>query len=225
MLAEINGIIQNAVKEYKNDNLIIAEKELISILTKIEKNEELSYRSAVVDYWLGRIALDLDDIEYDNFRASYPFRKYSDAIKTYKSNESLFSSEYWLEDSIRFYRDIVIQRVNSRKTRKENKLELIIPVKEAPSLLNKNIFRFKYELDNDYTYNIKGESDAQIGLINTLGTDLFLKNNKLSPEFNDEIRLGKGADYKIEFSAKKQSYYNIFTSLVVLILIGGIYGG
>ena len=225
LLAEINGIIQNAVKEYKNDNLIIAEKELISILAKIDKNEELSYRSAVVDYWLGRIALDLDDIEYDSFRASYPFRKYSDAIKTYKNNESLFSSEYWLEDSIRFYRDIAIQKVNTRKDRKENKLELITPVKEAPSLLNKNIFRFKYKKDNDYTYNIKGESDAQIGLINTLDTDLFLKNNKLSPGFNDEIRLGKGADYKIEFSPKKQSYYNIFTSLVVLILIGGIYGG
>ena len=225
LLAEVNNKIKIAEGQYIQKYLIKAEQDLLMILNDIKKYDEISHRAAVVNYWLGRIALDLGDIEYDNYKSSYPYRKFYKARKIYKNNEALFSSEPWLEDSINVYKDLAKSIVKNNIDSKSIPLKYQSGEKESSLEGVENTCRFTYNYDNNYTYRIKGETGSAIGLVNVENPETNLaQGDKLSPGFDDEIRLEKGGDYKVEFSPKKQSFYNYFTTVIILSLIGIIYG-
>lgn len=226
LLADINNRIDIAELKFKKGDLIEAERDFLKILSDAKKNDEVIHISAIANYWLGRIALDLGDFEYDDYRTSYAYGKLKDAKRIFKSKQTMLSGEYWLEDSIKVYRDLAKEWVKSRR----NVESISIP--RQPGLEGEkvfsmsNTFRFTYSYDNSYIYNIIGESGSAIGLVHTEeNTESFLvKGRKLSLMFEDEIRISRGGDYSIIFSPKQQSLFNILTYAMLIGLIGFIYG-
>ena len=226
LLAEINNRIGIAEVKFRKGDMVDAEQDFLKILSDTKKNDEVRHLSAVVNYWLGRIALDLGDIEYDNYRASYPYGKFANARKIFKSNKSLFSGELWLEDSIKVYRNHAKELVKSHRNVESTSIPRQPGLEGEKVFSMSNTFRFTYSYDNSYTYNIIGESGSAIGLVHTEeNTESFLaKGRKLSLMFEDEIRLSRGGDYSVMFSPKQQSLFNILTYAMLIGLIGFIYG-
>ena len=228
LLAEINANIKKAKDKFLKKDLIEAEEDFLIIMGDINKYDEISHRLAVVDYWLGRIALDLDDIEYDNYKESYPYRKFYKASRIYKeNNKSLYSSEPWLEDSIRVYKDLAKNIVKNRND--ETNSFGVSPQRGKKGSISlggvENAYRFRYKYDNNYKYRILGESGSPIGLVNIEKPDkILVQGEEIFPGFDDEIRLGKGGEYKIKFSPKNQSFYNLFFSIIIIGLLGFVYG-
>ncbi|MBC8214328.1 MAG: hypothetical protein H8E71_06800 [Candidatus Marinimicrobia bacterium] len=229
LLAEIDDRINDAKMKYEEGNVISAEIDFLDILTDIEKNDGIKHRSAIVDYWLGRIALSLDDIEYDDYEYSYPFKKFYSALENFKRNKSHFVRNGWIEDSTKKYINISKKKISERQEMGSTLLEGedIREGKKSPiSLTNGNTIRFSYKDDNYYyTYKIEGKSGAPIGIVNKDNPEKnLIEVIKLSPTFDDELRLGRGGDYSITFSAQKQSLYNIITTAILLGLLGVFYG-
>ena len=224
-LAEINNKISSAEKKFKKGDMIEVEEEFLEILSDTKNFEEVRHLSAVANYWLGRIALALGDIEYDNYDESYPYVKFSDAKNTFKRNQDLLSSEIWLEDSTKFYRNLTKKTIKSRQN------EELVSMPTAPRTEKKeffpknNTYRFTYSYDNSYTYRIIGESGSEIRLVSTENPESFLaEGTKLSLMFKNEIMLNQGGDYSVSFSPKQQSLFNLFVSAILIGLIGFGYG-
>ena len=159
LLAEIDDRIMIAEKKFKEGKAISAEIDFLDIVIDIEKNDGIKHRTAVVDYWLGRIALSLGDIEYDDYDHSYPYKKFDSALDIFYSNISLFTRNAWIEDSIKIYRNFAMERVTNRQEGGPALIdgEDIREGKKSPiSLENGNTIRFTYLYDNNYTYKISG---------------------------------------------------------------------
>ena len=159
---------------------------------------------------------------------SYPYRKFYKASRIYKeNNKSLYSSEPWLEDSIRVYKDLAKNIVKNRND--ETNSFGVSPQRGKKGSISlggvENAYRFRYKYDNNYKYRILGESGSPIGLVNIEKPDkILVQGEEIFPGFDDEIRLGKGGEYKIKFSPKNQSFYNLFFSIIIIGLLGFVYG-
>jgi|TARA_B100001971_G_scaffold78423_1_gene72273 hypothetical protein len=223
---KINDRISSAKKKYlKEGNIIEAEEDFLKILSDAKKFDEISHLSAVANYWLGRIALDLGDIEYDNYDESYPYVKFNDAKKIFKSHQDLLSSEIWLEDSTKYYRNLTKKKIKSRQNEESDPMPRNTRQEKKDFFPKNNTYRFTYSYDNSYTYRIIGESGSEIRLVSTENPESFLaEETKLSLMFENEIQLSRGGDYSVIFSPKQQSLFNLFVSAILIGLIGFGYG-
>ena len=228
LLAKINNKISIAAMKFSKGDMIGAEEDFLKILSDSKKDDKIKHLSAVANYWLGRIALALDDTDYDDYRRSYPFARFKEARIDYKSYpEALFSGTLpVLEvDSINVYRDLAKKRVKSHSGMESVSMKRQTRKEGANFFSMENTFHFIYNYDNNYTFKIEGNSGATIGLVNPKNTDLFLaKGNEMYPLFGDEIRLNLGGDYSVVFSPKKQTFINFFASAILIGIIGFGYG-
>ena len=88
----------------------------------------------------------------------------------------------------------------------------------------KHSYRFSYAYDDNYTYNINGNTIIdQIKLVKPDNNASLKISDKLNPTFNDEIQLGKGGEYNVSFSPGHESIINILTSSLVIGMISLFY--
>ena len=218
LLAEINNKISIAENKFKNGDLLEAEQDFIQILAETKEDDSVKHLAALVNYWLGRIGILLDDLEYVKYRQSYPYRKFNEARIILMNNQMLFSESIGLEDSIIVYRNLVEERIKHHSFRDQ-------PVTMHRQTTNKgetayfqdNAYHFTYKYGNDYTFNIIGETGSMVGLLDLNKPEtLLLSDQRLTLRFDDKILLTKGGDYSVEFSPKKQNVINLIYSIIIM---------
>jgi len=224
LLAINNNRIGIAEAKFRRGDFIGGEQDFLKILSDSKKNDEIRHLSAIANYWLGRIALSLLDLDYNDYNQSYPYKKLDAALQTFKGNQIMFSGEFWLEDSIKVYRKVAKKIIKSRRKIKTVSIPRIPRKMGGESNLIDYTYRFIYNSDNDYTYRITGESGFTIGLVNKENDDFLASGSKLSPTFKDEIKLTKGGNYQIKFSPKRESIFNLLIYAILVGLIGILYG-
>ena len=174
---------------------------------------EVRSLECVARYNLGKIALKLRDIEYPNWKKSYPYFQFKKAKRLYGDYPMLHNDYVSMKDSIDQYLDIVKNDVKNRvKTGVWEKAQ-----GDVKNLQAEAVVFFSYKYDQDFRVHIDGRVGRRDGYtiraMDESGEKQEYADHSAQLEFNRKVRLSKGGKYKIGFSKEKESIKNLLVSI------------